>query len=679
MNARLTAADCKPECSAAFAGGILFLCGGRLFPHRLKPRSPFGHGSPSGISMRWMKEVVAVPDMCYNVNMKFFHTLKEVFVSSLPLAGVIIVVCGFVAPMESAFDYVKLVVGYASVVLGQALFLDGLNISILPIGRLVGSSLVKLKKAIFIIFFGFLFGLLATVAEPALAVLARQTNMIMPSVNETLFVWIMGAGIGVLVGFSLFRIMEDLNIKIVFAALYAVIFASVIFVPEQFVALAFDGSGATTGDVSVPFILALGMGVSGTLSKHKANEDTFGIIGLASVGPILALFLYGIILKAVHGGTLPPAGIYDPGAAESLGAIVSSNLGGVALALFPIVLVFLPFQLFLIKLPKKELIRMLLGAVSVYLGLLIFLSGIDFGFAFAGKYIGEVFLDPSRPEGFKWLLLLVGFVLGAAITLSEPAVTVLGEQLEEITNGHIKKITIRLTLAIGIGFAAMISMVKILTQINILWFLVPLYAVSLVMMKFTSKLFVGLAFDSGGVTGGALTSAFLTPLTLGAAQGVAAASGPGAQSVLTNGFGIIAFISVMPLIAVQALGILYDMRLRKMQKLMAEAELTEILELASLTLHQGGAAEEENAGGQAAENGAGDAETAEIDSAETARDEDGRAARDDASGGSGAPRNQGGNDGAPEEEHSGGDPPKGEKDGKTDGPSLLTEAEDRVE
>lgn len=434
--------------------------------------------------------------------MKIINTLKEVFLSSLPLAAIMIIVCVFVAPLNSALDYVKLIIGYSSVVVGQALFLGGLNVSILPIGKLVGSSLIKLKKPIFIIFFGFIFGLVATVAEPALSVLARQTNMIMPSVNETLIIWIMGSGIGVMVGFSLYRIMKDLNIKIVFAVLYVVTFLTIIFVPDEFVALAFDGSGATTGDISVPFILALGIGVSVTMSKHKANDDTFGIIGLASVGPIMAMFIYGIAMNVMYGGEIPSAGLYNPGAVESLGAIFSSNLGGVALALLPIILVFLPFQFLLLKLPKKDFLQILFGTVIVFIGLLIFLSGIDFGFVFAGKYIGEVFLNPSRPEWFKWLLLIIGFILGAAITLSEPAVTVLGEQLEEITNGHIKKLTIRLTLAIGIGFAALFCMVKILTQINILWFLVPLYAIALIMMKFTSKLFVGLAFDSGGVSVG---------------------------------------------------------------------------------------------------------------------------------------------------------------------------------
>ncbi|MFT4105013.1 MAG: DUF1538 domain-containing protein [Lacrimispora sp.] len=510
--------------------------------------------------------------------MKTLRTLKEVFLSSIPLVIIIVLVCVFIAPMKNPSDYVKLTLGYASVVFGQAFFLVGLDSSILPIGKIVGSSLIKFKKGIFIIFFGVLFGILATVAEPALAVLAQQTHMIMEEVNRTVFVWVLSSGVGIFVGFALFRIIKDLNIKVIFAVLYTMVFLTVILVPEEFVALAFDGSGATTGDISVPFILALGIGISATMSKHKTNDDTFGIIGIASVGPIMAVFIYGIILSIKHDGVIPPAGLYDPGAAESFTDIVISNISGVALALFPIVIVFLPFQLFL-KFPKKQFIKMMLGIIPVYAGLLIFLSGIDYGFAFAAKYIGEVFLETSRPDWFKWLLLPLGFVLGAAITLSEPAVTVLGEQLEEITNGHIQKMTIRITLALGIGFASLLSMLKILTQINILWFLVPLYFLSIIMMRYTSSLFVGLAFDSGGVTGGALTSAFLTPLTLGTAQAVAMSAGSKAQSVLTNGFGIIAFISVTPLIAVQLLGIIYEAKVKKTLELNKEHETKEFEEL----------------------------------------------------------------------------------------------------
>lgn len=525
-----------------------------------------------------------------NLNLKskltiFNTTLKEVFISSLPLAIIIIIVCVFIAPLSNLTDYIKLIVGYFSVVVGQTVFLVGLNISILPIGKLVGGSLIKLKKATFIIFFGLVFGLLATVAEPALAVLAKQTNMIMPIINETIFIWILGVGIGVLVAFSLYRIMKDLNIKIVFAFLYILTFILLIFVPNEFVALAFDGSGATTGDISVPFILALGMGVSVTLSKKKSNDDSFGIIGLASIGPILALSIYAIILNIKYNGVLPAEQLYAPGNDITINEILSGNFMGVTLALVPIILIFLPFQFFIIKQPKKDFFKILFGSIIVFIGLMIFLSGIDYGFAFAGKYIGEVFLETNRPEWFKWLLLPIAYILGAAITLSEPAVTVLGEQLEEITNGHIKKLTIRMTLAIGIGFASLLGMVKILTEINILWFLVPLYMISLIMMIFTPKLFVGLAFDSGGVSGGALTSAFLTPLTLGVAQAVARNSTTGGQSILVNGFGIIAFISVTPLIAVQFLGIVYDRALKKINQATNDAELHELEELALLASH----------------------------------------------------------------------------------------------
>lgn len=507
--------------------------------------------------------------------MKFLRTLKEVFFASIPLAVILVIVCVFVFPLDYPYDFLKLTVGFLCVVLGQSLFLVGLDESILPAGKLVGSSLSKLNKSVFILLFGVLFGVLATVAEPALLVLARQTHAILPAVNETLFVWVLSTGVGLFVGLAFYRILKNIGIKRMFAILYGLVFLCILFVPEEFVALAFDGSGATTGDISVPFILTLGIGISATMSKRKTAEDTFGIIGIASVGPILAVFLYGILLKAAHGGEVPAAGLYDPTGALPFGETVLSNLGGVALALLPILLVFVAFQLTLIRLPGKQFLRMMLGALPVFLGLLIFVSGIDFGFAFAGKYIGEVFLAPANPAWVRWMLVPLGFVLGAAITLTEPAVAVLGEQLEELTNGHIRKTTIRIALALGIGVAGMLLMLKILAQINILWFLVPLYALALALMPFTSDLFVGLAFDSGGVTGGALTAAFLTPLTLGTAQAVAGESGRAAQSVLSEGFGMIAFISVMPLIAVQTLGILYNRTLARARARSEEDDLRE--------------------------------------------------------------------------------------------------------
>ncbi len=506
--------------------------------------------------------------------MKLLKTIKETAISSLPLA-IIVVICLILFPFSDPSLYGKILIGYFSVVVGQALFLVGLDSSILPIGSMLGSSFSKYNKLIFVLSFGFLFGLLSTVAEPALAVLARQVTVILPIVSNTIFIWITGTGIGFGVALALVRMIKNINIKLVFGVFYILVFALVIFAPPEFISLAFDGSGATTGDVSVPFILALGIGISTTFSKSKTNDDSFGIIGIASVGPIIAVLLYGIIVKTINGG-IPPANEYVINTGFALGDILIANLSDVALAVLPIVLISVPILLFVIKLPKREFWRLILGVFPVYFGLLIFLSGIDYGFQFVGQYIGQVFFDSSKPDFFPYLLLFVGFILGAAITVSEPAVIVLGSQIEDLTNGHIKKLTIVITLAIGIGFASLLCILKILTQINILYFLVPLYIISLVMMKFTPKLFVGLAFDSGGVTGGALTSAFLTPLTLSIAQSVANLSNS-TMSILTNGFGIISFISVTPLIAIQALGIIYDIRSKKASKSIEQESFDDLM------------------------------------------------------------------------------------------------------
>ena len=488
----------------------------------------------------------------------FFKVLRETFITSLPLLAIMVIVTVFVAPFEDTFNYVRLGVGYTGVIVGQSLFLVGLEVSVLPMGKEIGASLIKIKKAAFVIFFGVMFGFFATVAEPAMWVLARQTNMILEAINITVFVLVMGFGIGICVGLALYRILKNFSIRVIFLVLYIVIFILIIFVPEQFIALAFDGSGATTGDISVPFILALGLGVSAMRRKNgpDGNEDSFGIIGIASAGPIITIFLYGIVLRVVHGG-MPPESVYNPAdMPTNVMVVLGMSLSDSLVAIAPLLVAFIPFQIFFIKMAKSAFLRAMLGMIPVFIGLLTFLFAIDFGFAFAGGYIGEVFMSPARPGWFRWMLPVIGFILGLAITLTEPAVTVLGDELQDMIG--IKRMTTRMLLAVSIGFSATFAIIKIMLEINILWFLVPLYFVAVVLMKFTSKLFVGLAFDSGGIVGGALSSAVLTPLTLGIAQAVAINAGPYAQSVLTNGFGILAFMSVTPLIAIQLMGIVYS-------------------------------------------------------------------------------------------------------------------------
>lgn len=476
------------------------------------------------------------------------------FLSSLPLAAVIIfTVVAF--PVDNGKLF-QLAVGYASVVVGQSIFLVGIDQSILPIGKLVGSSLAKLNKMVFVLLFGFIFGVLATAAEPAVTVLAGHISKISPAINAVFFVFLLSFGTGIFVGLGIYRIIRNIDIKYIFLTLYLIIFILVIFVPNQYVSLGFDAGGAATGAVSVPFILSLGLGISHTMSKSKSNDESFGIIGLAVAGSIISVFVFGII----NGRS--PTNPYTPEVIVSVEKLLLDNLLSVAISILPIVLIFLVFQFFFIKLPKKQIRLIVLSSFVVFVGLYIFLTGIGYGFSFAGKYIGEKFTDPARPGYFKFFLIPVGFALGFAITVTEPAVLVLSNQVEELTNGHIQKKVIKYALGIAIGLSGTLAIIRILLNINILWFLVPLYAAAAVLLFFTPKLFIGLAFDSGGAAAGAITSAYLTPLGLGASQSLG-------QDALTSGFGIVAFITGTPLIIIQVLGILYD---RKMKKAIRETE-----------------------------------------------------------------------------------------------------------
>lgn len=485
--------------------------------------------------------------------MKLLKYLKEVFFSSLPLLAIIIIVTVFAFPLADWFGYVRIGIGYILVLIGQATFLAGLDSSILPIGKLVGGSVAKLNKIAFVLLFGFLFGLVATLAEPALHVLASQVEIIATKINYFIFLFVVGSGTGIAVAFAIYRTIKNINIKYVFLVLYLLIFILVFFVPEQYRALAFDASGATTGDVSVPFILTLGLGISRTVSKKKTSDESFGILGIASTGSIIGIFIYGLILQTT------PTNPYNPEQIEGVVQILGSSLLATVLAIAPIIVIFFVFQFIFIKLPRRKLVTILLSSLIVFAGLFIFLFGIDYGFAYAGNYIGEVFVGDQTPDAFKYFLIPISFILGFAITLTEPAVVVLGEQVEELTNGFLKKMVIKLSLAISIGLASILCMCKVIFNLNILFFLAPLYATALILLLFTPKLFIGLAFDSGGVTGGAITSAFLTPLTLGV-------SGALDQDILISGFGMIAFISVTPLIIVQILGIMYERKIKKIKE-----------------------------------------------------------------------------------------------------------------
>ena len=489
-----------------------------------------------------------------NKNVKsFLLKLRTVSIGASPIVVIILAVHFFVKPMPTPF-FVAFIVGTVLMVIGQAFFLVGLDSSILTMGELVGNNIRKLKKLWIILIFGFLFGTMATVAEPAVSVLAGNVHKVNPNINAMLLTWIVSSGIGIFVAYGLFRIFKQLSIKWSFLISYALVFILMIFTPNGFRAIAFDFSGATTGVITVPFILALGVGVTAVLGK-KGDGDSYGMIGLASVGPIITMCIMGIIFGGGTGTASYPAST-DP----NFGATLVSSIKNISIAILPITVVFFIFNFMFVKLPRKKVLRVVVGILVTVFGLILFLTAISFGFSAAGRHIGEAFADSSRGDWFKYLLIPFGLILGFAIAYTEVAIRVLATQVEQNTNGHIKKGTLIFALALGLAITVAFSMLRILFSINILWFMIPIFGLALICMPFISKMFVGIAFDSGGVASGTITAAFLVPLAIGASSEL------GGRDPMVYSFGMIAFIAAIPMIAISLLGIIYQAKLRKSRR-----------------------------------------------------------------------------------------------------------------
>jgi len=440
---------------------------------------------------------------------------------------------------------------------GQALFLVGIDSSILTMGELVGSNIRKLKKLWIVLLFGFLFGTMATVAEPAVTVVSNLVHNVNVKINPWLVTFVVASGIGMFVSYGLLRIIKNFSIKWSFFIAYLFTFILAIitnFVSPEYVAVAFDFSGATTGVITVPFILALGVGVTAVLGK-KDTSDSYGLIGLASIGPIITTCIMGLIFGGGGSGTLPEAVTHE------FGPTLLGSIQNIVIALLPVVFIFFLFNFMFIKLPKKKIISTTLGILITICGLTLFLTAINYGFSGAGRFIGEVFTDPMRAKWFKYLLIPLGLVLGFAIAMSEVAIRVLATQVEQNTMGHIKRNTIIFTLAIGLAITVALAMIRILFEINILWFIIPIFAIGLICMPFINKMFVGIGFDSGGVASGTITAAFVVPFAIGALSNF-----DREVNFMVDGFGMIAFIAAIPIVAISALGLVYEYKLRKAAK-----------------------------------------------------------------------------------------------------------------
>lgn len=466
-----------------------------------------------------------------------FSKFKDVGLGVLPILLVVLVLHFSFAHFETNL-LLKFIGSMAIIVVGEVLFLSGIDGSVMRMGSYVGDSVNRFSKMTVVLLFAFIFGLVATIAEPDVNVLAGQVIENGINVNKFLFIFMIGAGVGIFVAFALFRIIKSINYKYVILSTFALIFLICIFIPDSIVAIAFDAGGSTTGIVTSPFLLALASGIARN-KNAKSNSDNFGVIGIASLGPILAVAFLGLITSG--------KGSVNPMASESLNIFLDVLLNTM-LGMLPLLLIFFIFDICFLKLPKKKKISLTVSSIITFVGLYLFLFGIDFGIMEMGTAVGK-FLA-TRSKAFS---IVFAVIVGFLITFTEPAVKVLGSQVDDVTQGNIKKGSVIFAIAIAMMLAVSIFVVKIIFNLSIWWIVGIGYGLVLLIMPFSSTSFVSIAFDSGGVASGPMCAAFILPMMIGFASGF----GDGVQ-----GFGLIASVGLMPILVLEILGVIYKIKLK---------------------------------------------------------------------------------------------------------------------
>ncbi|MDL2318636.1 DUF1538 domain-containing protein [Eubacteriales bacterium OttesenSCG-928-A19] len=492
------------------------------------------------------------------MNLRMREQISESLHSVLPITGIVLLLAMTIAPIEMG-TMSQFVVGALLLIVGMGLFTLGVEMSLTPMGSQMGSYLTKRKNLKMLVVVAFVMGFFITIAEPDLTVLAGQV----PGIPNMTLILSVAVGVGVFLVFGFLRIIFQKKLNYMLIIFYALLFGIGIFVSENYVPVAFDSGGVTTGPITVPFILALGVGVASVRSGKSAQGDSFGLVAMGSIGPIMAVMILSVFYPGTPVAEIAP--VSNPANTHELllefGHAFPEYFGEVALALAPILVVFIIFQLFFLKLPRKQLLRIGIGLVYTYVGLVLFLTGVNVGFMPVGSLIGTIVGGKS----YAWILIPVGMVMGYYVVSAEPAVHVLNEQVEELTGGAISKKAMMMSLSIGVAVSVGLSMVRVLTGISIWWMLVPGYLVALVMTFFVDPVFTGIAFDSGGVASGAMATTFILPFTIGAC---AALGG----NIMTDAFGVVAMVAMTPLITIQALGLIYRMKTRRMEAKVREVE-----------------------------------------------------------------------------------------------------------
>jgi hypothetical protein len=475
--------------------------------------------------------------------------ITEAFSSVLPIT-VIVLVISVVSPMPSG-TILMFLAGAALLVLGMGFFMMGTDMAMMPMGEGIGVELTKSSKLPLLVPVVFVIGFIISVAEPDLQILGRQT----PAIPGWILISTVSAGVGLFLVIALLRILFKIPLSILLLISYAVVFAIAMLAPDTikpFIPVGFDSGGVTTGPITVPFILALGVGAASLRGDKNSQDDSFGLVSLCSVGPIIAVLLLGVFYKTGSAEVNP---FIVPEADTSRDVVrhfiyqLPIFFKEVSIALGAVVICFIIFQLITRRYRRHHVGRIIVGFIYTLIGLVLFLTGVNAGFFSEGRLLGYQLASSQ----YKWVLVPLGTLVGYFIVAAEPAVHVLNKQVEEISEGAITQKMMMRGLAIGMAVALTITMLRILLRIPIMYILIPGYVFALSLTFFVPKIFTGIAFDSGGVCSGPMTSTFLLPLAMGTCEG----SG---GDLMIDAFGIVAMVAMTPLIIIQLMGLIYSLK-----------------------------------------------------------------------------------------------------------------------
>ena len=476
--------------------------------------------------------------------------VEEALAAVLPIVGLVLLLSFSIAPVSPSI-LLCFLIGALFVMIGMMFFTLGAEMSMTLMGEKTGARLTQSKNPLLIVSLSFILGAIITISEPDLQVLAT----LVPSIPNQTLILAVAAGVGIFLAIALLRILLGIPLTRLLVVFYTAAFLLVFFVPGDFQAIAFDSGGVTTGPMTVPFIMAIGVGIASIRDDSHAADDSFGLVALCSIGPILAVLCLGLIYSPSETGASIVSDLHVQSSVE-LGRLFADKLPAymeeIAVALLPIILFFAAFQIVTLRLPAKTLAKILMGLFYTYAGLVLFLTGANVGFMPAGTYLGNVIAAAD----YRFLLIPIGALIGFFIVKAEPAVYVLNRQVEEITDGAISASAMGICLSVGVALSVALSMTRVLTGIPILWFLIPGYAVAIGLSFFVPKISTAIAFDSGGVTSGPMTATFLLPL----AQDACVAVG---GNLVTDAFGVVAMVAMTPLITIQILGLVHKLKSRR--------------------------------------------------------------------------------------------------------------------